>query len=117
MSNLTAPVNYQPAPVASIQQGGRRHKKSTKKGGANPEDYMDYDKNIDQLEKGLGTVNKEDYPIDVFADEDEYGNLEGEGVPVKTAGSRKRKYKRHTKKRSHKKRNLPRRKTYRRHRK
>jgi hypothetical protein len=116
MSNLTVPVNYQPAPVASIQQGGRRHKKHSKKAGATPEDN-DYDKNIDQLEKGLGPVNKEDFPVDIFADEDEYVNIESEGVPVKSGGSRKRKYKRHTKKRSQKKRRVTRRKTHRRNRK
>jgi hypothetical protein len=116
MENLTPLSNYQPAPTANMQNGGRRHKKKSKRGGANPEDYMDYDKNIDQLEKGLGSVNKDDYPIDIFADEEEYDDLESGVVAVKTGGSRKRKYKRHTKKRSVKKQKAGRRKT-RRHRK
>jgi hypothetical protein len=116
MNNLKGLDNYQPAPTATMQKGGRRYKKMSKKGGATPEDYMDYDKKLDQLEKGQGSVDETSYPIDIFADEDEYDDLESGVVVPKSGGSRKRKYRRHTKKRSVKKQKAGRRKT-RRHRK
>jgi hypothetical protein len=120
MENLAKLTDYKPAPTATMQKGGRRNKntrKHYKRGGAYPEND-NYDKILDRLERGE-TVDKNSHPIDieetttidipdttVFADDDEYDEVDDVPGDMKAGGSRRRKHRRHkkSKKRTHKRR-------------